>query len=68
MTGDNPQIDALRGLARLVRAEYPEDHSLAEIAGIWGCGEGVTPDEVEAIRAIEPLLAEGLGCAAGKPA
>ena len=41
---------AVKVLARLVRDEYPADHSLAEIAYIWGRG---TREEVAALRRLE---------------
>jgi glycosyltransferase involved in cell wall biosynthesis len=41
----------LNTLARLVREEYPADHSLGEIARIWG---SATPQEVEDLNAVDP--------------
>jgi hypothetical protein len=45
--------DAAWALAHLVRTEYPEGYTLTEIAETWGLNEGLTPEEVEAIRAFE---------------
>jgi hypothetical protein len=44
---------ALALLARLVRDEFPAERSLIEIADIWG---NATPAELEALRAVEPML------------
>jgi hypothetical protein len=40
----------LRALTKLVRAEYPEDLSLAEIAATWGSDAGLTPEEIQAFE------------------
>lgn len=45
---------ALRVLSRLVRDEYPQDLSLAEIARTWG---GATDEEVAAIERTTAALA-----------
>lgn len=42
---------AVRVLAALVRAEYPDDLSLVEIAETWGREAGVAPEDVEDGRA-----------------
>jgi hypothetical protein len=42
---------AYQALAQLVRDEYREGYTLAEIADTWG--NGITPEQVEALRAIE---------------
>ncbi len=44
---------AVDGLVRLVRAEYPDSLTLAEIAETWGPGEGLTPDQVRAVAALD---------------
>lgn len=41
---------AARGLAKLVREEYGDKYTLAEIAATWG---DCTPEEIEAIAAFE---------------
>jgi hypothetical protein len=46
---------ALDVLARLVRAEFPDERSLLEIAEIWG---NATPAELDALRGLEAWLAE----------
>ena len=38
-------------LAALIRAEYPSNWSLAEIAGVWG--EGITQEQIDALRWLE---------------
>lgn len=43
---------ACAALAALVREEYPDGHTLAEIADIWGIGV-VTPEQVDALRILE---------------
>jgi len=43
-------VDALNGLIKLVRAEYPEC-SLREIAITWG--EGLTPLEISAVGGLD---------------
>jgi hypothetical protein len=45
--------DAFSALAKLVRAEYPQECSLAEIANTWG--EGLTAAELEALAKLERL-------------
>jgi hypothetical protein len=47
---------AVDGLAALVRAEYPDDLTLAEIAETWGPGEGLTARQIQAIRALPETL------------
>lgn len=42
---------ACAALATLVRKEYPDRCSLAEIAETWG--EGITPEQVEALRVLD---------------
>jgi hypothetical protein len=42
---------AADALASLVRAEYPLHYSLAEIAETWG--EGVSPEQIDALRRLE---------------
>jgi hypothetical protein len=41
---------ACSALAALVRKEYPDDYSLADIADIWG---DATPEQVEALNLLE---------------
>lgn len=41
-------VAARDALAKLVKAEYPDDLTLHEIAATWG--EGLTADELEALR------------------
>jgi hypothetical protein len=48
---------ALRGLVKLVYAEYPTGLSLHEIADTWGRWEGMTSGEIEAMRALDAWLA-----------
>jgi hypothetical protein len=52
-TTDLSAHEATDGLVLLVRAEYPADLSLAEIAETWGRGLGLTTAQVEAIAALE---------------
>jgi hypothetical protein len=47
---------ACAALSSLVRAEYGEKYTLAEIAETWG--EGITPEQVEALRLLEDGSAE----------
>jgi hypothetical protein len=42
---------ACRALASLVRMEYPSHLTLADVAQRWG--EGITPDQVKALRWFE---------------
>lgn len=49
---DTETAVALRVLARLVRQDNPE-RPLAEIAEVWG---DATPEEIEALRRVEPTL------------
>jgi hypothetical protein len=44
---------ACRGLAKLVRSEYPSDWSICEIAATQTWGEPLTEHELEAIRRLE---------------
>ena len=46
-----PLERACAALASLVRSEYGERYTLDEIAELWG--EGITPDEVAALRVLE---------------
>ena len=46
---------ACSALAWLVRQEYPEVYSLAEIAERWGWPH-ITPEQVEALRELEAQL------------
>lgn len=46
---------AISGLTKLVRAEYPKDRTLGEIARIWGSEAELTPAEIDAIVALEGL-------------
>lgn len=43
---------ACAALASLVRQEYPDGYSLAEIASTWGDGT-ITPEQIEALRELE---------------
>jgi hypothetical protein len=52
MTPDRLILErACAALAALVRQEYPDTYSLAEIAETWG--EGVTPEQVDALRVLD---------------
>ena len=42
---------ACAALASMVRQEYPESYSLAEIAATWG--EGITPEQIEALQLLD---------------
>lgn len=44
--------DALAGLVKLVRSEYPRDCSLADIAHTWGSGEDLSREQIEAVAAL----------------
>lgn len=47
---------AASALAALVRQEYPDSLSLAEIARRWGVG--ITPDQLAALASVENLAPE----------
>lgn len=53
---DPALLEAARALVAIVRAEYGDRWPLAYIAGTWG--EGVTPDQLEALAHLESLLGE----------
>jgi hypothetical protein len=44
-------VDALNGLIKIVRTEFPEACPLSEIAAIWG--EGITPAEAFALGELD---------------
>jgi hypothetical protein len=59
-------IAACRALGLLLKTEYPEGYSLAEIVSLWGVSEPftdkpITMADVEAIGRIEHLLAPANG-------
>ncbi len=63
-------IRALRATASLLRTEYPDGYSLAEIIEQWGLGEPyanprITREDLEAVRRVEHLT-EVADAAAGK--
>lgn len=54
----NPTVEEWRlaciALAVMLRDEYPEDRSLAEIARVWGTD--LTEDHVRALEAVEAAI------------
>lgn len=51
---------AFAALATLVRDEYPEGYSLAEIAERWGSSLEISPEQIAALRSLESLAPEVL--------
>lgn len=67
MSSDRAQsLLAIEALVSLVRAEYPDDLSLAEIARRWG--DGLSPDHRAALARLDShLRAESTLCLGQKP-